>query len=89
VYISLLITARPYTGRGVGAALLRHARAETVRLGVGLLRVDCYAGGDGALVAYYRRNGFTPTEAFTVGDWPGQVLCWRPEPAAPEGTGWN
>ncbi|GAA2396714.1 hypothetical protein [Dactylosporangium salmoneum] len=45
-----------------------------------LLRVDCYAGGDGALVRWYERQGFTATEAFTVTrddgtEWPGQVLA--------------
>jgi hypothetical protein len=43
-----------------------------------LLRVDCYAGDDRKLVAYYEGNGFTPTEPFTVeGRWPGQVLARR------------
>ena len=37
------------------------------------------AGDDGKLVAYYERNGFTRTEAFTYGEdrWPGQVLARR------------
>lgn len=39
-----------------------------------LLRVDCFAGGEGRLVEYYEARGFTPTETFVVGDWPGQVL---------------
>jgi GNAT superfamily N-acetyltransferase len=77
-YVHLLVTDRRYAGLGVGAALLAHARDEARRLGVGLLRVDCYAGDDGALVDYYRRNGFTPVETFTVGgDWPGQLLAQR------------
>jgi hypothetical protein len=41
---------------------------------VGLLRVDCFAGNDGALVRFYERCGYTKTETFTVGKWPGQVL---------------
>ena len=46
--------------------------------GVSLLRVDCYAGGDGKLVRYYESNGFTRTEAFTgTDDWPGQILARR------------
>lgn len=77
VYVTLLVTARSHAGLGVGSALLAHAREETRRAGVGLLRVDCYAGSDGALVDYYRRNGFEPTEPFTVGSWPGQVLAQR------------
>lgn len=74
VYIDLLITARAHTGRGVGAFLLEHARAETRRRGIGLLRVDCWAGGDGRLVRYYLGQGFTPTETFRANDWVGQVF---------------
>jgi GNAT superfamily N-acetyltransferase len=77
LYITLLVTSRAFAGRGVGSALLTHVRAEAQRLGVGLVRVDCYAGSDGALVAYYVRNGFTPVSAFTVGEWPGQLLSLR------------
>jgi hypothetical protein len=50
---------------------------ETRRAGVRLLRVDCWAGGGGELVAYYERHGFTPTETFLAGSWPGQVLAQR------------
>jgi GNAT superfamily N-acetyltransferase len=77
LYITWLVTARPFTGRGVGAALIAHACEEARRLGIGLLRVDCYAGNDGRLVDYYRGNGFTAAETFTVGTWPGQVLFRR------------
>ncbi|WP_326597442.1 GNAT family N-acetyltransferase [Streptomyces sp. NBC_01803] len=80
VYVHLLVTDRRFAGRGVGAALLAHAVEETRRQGIGLLRVDCYAGDDGRLVAYYRAQGFSPTERFTVGDWPGQILARRVTP---------
>jgi GNAT superfamily N-acetyltransferase len=77
-YITLLVTARAFFGRGVGSGLLAHAREEARRAGVGLLRVDCYAGGDGRLVDYYRRNGFATVRSFTVGDgWPGRLLSLR------------
>ncbi|MFB7502179.1 GNAT family N-acetyltransferase [Streptomyces broussonetiae] len=78
-YIHLFATDRRFKGLGAGAALLAHAAEETRRAGVSLLRVDCYAGDDGKLVAYYESNGFTRTEAFTVGEdkWPGQVLARR------------
>jgi hypothetical protein len=44
--------------------------------------VDCYAGGDRALVGYYERQGFTATESFEVPlksgvVWPGQILEQR------------
>jgi GNAT superfamily N-acetyltransferase len=63
----------------VGSALIEHAAEETRRAGVGLLRVDCYAGDDGKLVRYYEDNGFRRVEAFTVGEqrWPGQLLARR------------
>ncbi|MGI5239588.1 hypothetical protein [Dactylosporangium sp. CA-139066] len=48
-----------------------------VRRGLPLLRVDCYAGDDRALVAWYERQGLTPSETFTAGTWPGQVLEQR------------
>ncbi|MFF1376543.1 GNAT family N-acetyltransferase [Streptomyces sp. NPDC058308] len=79
-YIHILAADRTrHAGRGVGRALLAHAVEETRRQGVSLLRVDCYAGDDGKLVAYYESNGFTPTEPFTGpdGTWPGQVLARR------------
>ncbi|MGW1912764.1 GNAT family N-acetyltransferase [Streptomyces sp. NPDC002076] len=78
-YIHWLASDRRFKGRGAGAALLAHAAEETRRAGVSLLRVDCYAGGDRKLVAFYEANGFTPTQAYTTGenDWPGQVLARR------------
>ncbi|MEU6079303.1 GNAT family N-acetyltransferase [Streptomyces sp. NPDC047108] len=77
VFVRLLVTDRRHAGHGVGSALLAHAVAEARRQGIGLVRVDCYAGGGGRLVDYYRGNGFTPTETFRVGEWPGQVLEQR------------
>ncbi|WP_049562170.1 GNAT family N-acetyltransferase [Nonomuraea sp. SBT364] len=76
-YVRLLISDRRHAGRGIGATLLAHAADETRRAGVELLRVDCWAGGGGQLVAFYERNGFTPTEPFLYGTWPGQVLARR------------
>ncbi|MEC4574127.1 GNAT family N-acetyltransferase [Streptomyces virginiae] len=76
-YVRLLVSDRRHVGRGIGAALLAHAAEETRRAGVSLLRVDCWAGGGGELVAFYERSGFTPTDRFLSGDWPGQVLARR------------
>jgi hypothetical protein len=44
-----------------------------------LVRVDCYAGDDQALVRYYESQGFRRVRPFVVeltGDrsWPGQLL---------------
>ncbi|MET9427356.1 GNAT family N-acetyltransferase [Streptomyces sp. NPDC003036] len=77
VFVRSLATEGRHHGRGVGSALLAHAVEEARRQGVSLLRVDCFAGSEGRLVRYYERQGFTPTETFTVGDWPGQVLARR------------
>ncbi|WP_399926512.1 GNAT family N-acetyltransferase [Streptomyces kanamyceticus] len=81
-YIHLLTADHRFAGRGIGRALLAHAAEQTRKQGISLLRVDCYAGDDGKLVAYYESNGFERTVPFTVnresGDnWPGQVLARR------------
>uniref|UniRef100_A0AAU2JID1 GNAT family N-acetyltransferase n=1 Tax=Streptomyces sp. NBC_00049 TaxID=2903617 RepID=A0AAU2JID1_9ACTN len=77
LYVRLLVSDRRYPGLGIGTALLARAAEETRRAGVKLLRVDCWAGGGGELVAFYERAGFTPTDRFLSGDWPGQVLARR------------
>ncbi|MFI6784559.1 GNAT family N-acetyltransferase [Micromonospora sp. NPDC050276] len=76
-YVRLLVSDRRFAGRNLGSALLAHAVEETRRAGVRLLRVDCWAGGGGELVAFYERHGFTPTDTFLSGSWPGQVLAQR------------
>ncbi|MFH9673487.1 GNAT family N-acetyltransferase [Streptomyces sp. NPDC017405] len=78
-YVRWLASDRRFKGRGTGGALLAHVAEVTRRAGVGLLRVDCYAGDDRALVAYYQAHGFTPTDSYTHGPdaWPGQVLARR------------
>lgn len=75
LYVRGFVTAQ--LGRGIGEALLAAARAETVRQNFRVLRLDCWSGGDGALVRYYERAGFTAGERFHVGAWEGQVLSVR------------
>jgi GNAT superfamily N-acetyltransferase len=82
LYVRLLVTDRGSAGQNIGGVLLDHARDLARDAGVSLLRVDCFAGGDGALVRYYEKQGFTRTETFAVprvndSDWPGQVLAQR------------
>ncbi|MEW2375132.1 GNAT family N-acetyltransferase [Micromonospora sp. NPDC047812] len=82
LYVNLLVTDRAHAGSGIGGRLLAHAAELARERGLGLLRVDCYAGGDGALVRWYERQGFTATDPFTVerpgrDPWPGQVLARR------------
>jgi len=79
LYVRLLVTDRAAKGSGIGTELLEHARSLARGTGVDLLRVDCFGGGDGALVRYYEKQGFTRDAAFAVprvndSDWPGQVL---------------
>ncbi|MGW4898715.1 GNAT family N-acetyltransferase [Kitasatospora sp. NPDC004240] len=79
LYVRYLVTDRARTGSGIGAALIADAVDETRRRGLGLLRVDCYAGDDRRLVEQYVRLGFTATGEFEVerpdrAPWPGQVL---------------
>lgn len=81
LYVRLLVTDRASAGQGIGASLLDHARELARADGVGLLRVDCFAGGDGALVRYYEKQGFTREREFAVpvndSEWPGQILFQR------------
>ena len=81
LYVNLLVTDRRWAGRGIGSGLLDEARRIAVERRATLLRVDCYAGGDRALVRYYERAGFTAAEPFTIdqpgGRWPGQILSQR------------
>ncbi|MEC3977815.1 GNAT family N-acetyltransferase [Amycolatopsis sp. H20-H5] len=77
VYVRLLITSRKFGGHRVGARLIEFTLAEAGRQGVDLVRVDCWAGGDGSLVRYYQGQGFAPTVRFDVKGWTGQVLEQR------------
>ena len=74
VYVVLLVAGRGPAARGVGSALLDHARTVAQDRGVERVRLDCFAGGDQSLVRYYEANGFSRLGTFEVGTWPGQVL---------------
>lgn len=78
LYVRLLVTDRRWAGNGIGKRLLEHSRGLANRAGVSLLRVDCYAGGDGKLIQYYESQGFKRVERLNLeGDWPCQVLAQR------------
>ncbi|MFI9329513.1 GNAT family N-acetyltransferase [Kitasatospora sp. NPDC052868] len=81
LYVRNLVTDRSRSGSGIGAALVADALDEARRRGIGLVRVDCYAGGDRRLVGRYRALGFTETEYFEAeqpdGVWEGQILAIR------------
>lgn len=78
-YLKLLIGSPSHRGKGIGSHLIRLAREFTVRDGIGLLRVDCWAGGDRRLVGYYIGEGFVPTDEIEVRAGTSvQVFEWRP-----------
>ncbi|WP_405056609.1 GNAT family N-acetyltransferase [Kribbella sp. NBC_01505] len=82
VFVRLLVTDRRSTGQGIGGVLLDHARKLARDAGITQIRLDCFAGNDGALIRYYESQGFTRAESFSVQrvnapDWPGQVLVQR------------
>ena len=81
LYINLLIVSRRHSGQGIGAALIEHAKQEAAARGIGLIRVDCWAGQDGSLVRIYEKYGFSRVQEFTValpaGEWPGMLLAMR------------
>ncbi len=77
LYVMLLLTSRRFIGQGIGTALLDRARADCLARDLSLLRVDCWAGGQGQLVRYYESAGFTPTQSFDREGWPGQLLIQR------------
>ncbi|TDD46229.1 GNAT family N-acetyltransferase [Kribbella antibiotica] len=82
IFVRLLVTDRTLTGQGLGRVLLDHARQLARDAGISVVRLDCFAGNDGALIQYYESQGFTRDVPFSVQrenapDWPGQVLVQR------------
>ncbi|MGW4403439.1 GNAT family N-acetyltransferase [Nonomuraea sp. NPDC004702] len=78
LYVQVLVIDQRHAGRSVGRHLLQWALQEARDRGLGLVRVDCYAGDDERLVSYYESCGFTRDQPFTVGEWPGMILRQRP-----------
>jgi GNAT superfamily N-acetyltransferase len=81
LYVNLLLVSRRHSGQGIGAALIGRAKQEAAARGIGLIRVDCWAGEDGSLVRVYERYGFSRVQEFTVAllteEWPGMLLAMR------------
>jgi GNAT superfamily N-acetyltransferase len=76
LYVELLLSSRARAGERIGARLLEHAARLARDAGVGLLRVDCWAGAP-RLVAFYEEQGFVRDGTFDVRGWPGQVFAMR------------
>jgi GNAT superfamily N-acetyltransferase len=66
LYVRLLIASRRRKGERIGSGLVQRAREEAARRGIDLLRVDCYASDDEALIRYYESQGFTRTQRIEV-----------------------
>jgi GNAT superfamily N-acetyltransferase len=76
LYVELLLSSRARAGERIGARLIEHAAGLARDAGVGLLRVDCWAGAP-ALVGFYEAQGFVRDGTFDVRGWPGQVFSMR------------
>lgn len=82
-YLKLLVVSPEHRGAKIGHRLIKLARQQTLEDGVGLLRVDCWSGGDRRLVDYYIGEGFAPTEEIEVRAGVSvQVFEWRADPQA-------
>jgi catechol 2,3-dioxygenase-like lactoylglutathione lyase family enzyme/GNAT superfamily N-acetyltransferase len=77
LYVKILLSASQFRGRSVGATLLQRARDLAASRHLGLLRVDCWAGGEKRLVRYYTGQGFVPTMLLDVRGQPVQVFEMR------------
>ncbi|WP_037602386.1 GNAT family N-acetyltransferase [Streptacidiphilus rugosus] len=82
LFINLLATSRAFKGRDVGGFLIAEAVAEAARRGLDLVRVDCFAGDDGRLKAWYADQGFVEVAPFEVPregrpSWPGMLFAMR------------
>ena len=82
IYITNFVGSRAPQGRGVGARLLDHAQTTARARGIRLLRLDCYAGGNGVLPRYYEKAGYRAVRDFTTVDadgrtWPGRLFELR------------
>lgn len=73
LYVNLLLTSRRHAGKQLGARLVDVAINEARAADRGMLRVDCWAGAP-TLIAWYQRQGFTPTDNFELNGWKGQIF---------------
>ena len=76
LYVELLLSSRARAGERIGARLVEHAVGLARDAGVGLLRVDCWAGAP-KLVRFYEAQGFVRDGTFDVRGWIGQVFSMR------------
>jgi GNAT superfamily N-acetyltransferase len=74
LYVHALVTRDLPAVPGLGGVLLDHAEQVAVRQGVELVRLDCWAGGDRALIRYYEQRGYTVDGPVLLNGWRGVVL---------------
>jgi GNAT superfamily N-acetyltransferase len=88
VYVHRLIVRRPYSGVGLGAALLNWAGWTGRRdHGAQWIRVSAWTTNTG-LHGYYRRQGFTPCGFHPDDGYPSRARFQKPtEPVPPDGPG--
>lgn len=81
IYMKTLVSDRrlPSFSKGVGAALIAHARTVAAQLGVRRICCDCWRGNYRKLVNYYQRLGFEVLGDFEDEEdgWIGTVLEMR------------
>ena len=84
IYIQAILTSRTSpSAKGLGAALVAEVDRIAREQGIGLIRLDCYAGGEKGekeLVRVYERMGFQKAGPLLVYDesgWLGQVMEWK------------
>lgn len=81
LYIQFLVTSRTSTSvKGLGKAFVAEVEKVAREKGLGLIRLDCYAGkdeGEGPLVKAYENLGFRKAGDRLIYDesgWQGQVM---------------
>lgn len=76
-FVRLLLSSRAPQARGWGRRLMAFAEQRARAAGHRLLRLDCFGGGDEALVRFYESCGLVRAERFMDGDWPVQIMTKR------------
>ena len=72
-YIYTLAARKEPASKGSGASLLKWASQRVSLQGGHYLRLDCWADNE-ALLAYYRRQGFSLCGTYEVNQWRGALL---------------
>ncbi|TDV57430.1 GNAT family N-acetyltransferase [Actinophytocola oryzae] len=81
LYLTIQVVDRTHKGHNISGMMMECAKDLARSRGVGVLRGDCWAGADGAVLRHYESLGFDITDTFTVetpaGPWPGGVVTLR------------